>query len=676
MIRREISKFELIYSGGRLDCQPPCSLRSLIGREADIAGGIRLEARINVKKIDLTTKYLYLRLSGLDRAADVYVDDKFLFATDGTLPVYHIDLGDRLVVGENVISVRLSDEECYGEDMALFLKAEILCFANAAIESLSVTQQHSENSVQLDLGLSLLGKPDSVRAVATLTSPVGQMYFSGLHGGRGSIIISDPLYWWPAGQGVQNIYTLTLNIYGECEIEDSYTTTLGLRTAKGNEDGNIWVNGMHMIPMGALYIPECDTDFNKRNEKADSYVKSAAMSNYNCLVIPSSAPLPSDRFYSACDERGIMVIEEHSLLDLMDLSVVESIKHRSHHPSLCVIDVIDSTDRSAEIENLADELGGLSFRIIGSQPEYLGLPALPSMKTICEVTPEDERGLFSHYIESIAEPQAIRDMLLSVADRYPYPTDLSAFGYASAMASAHKVGDAVKESRLSYGKSGRAVFNRLNDPRIAISASAIDARGRWKPLQYYSSRHFAPIALYADYKDGKVDFSVSSQRRIDLIGSLEYRIADASNRTVMSESVECEITSMTSTVIHTADIGEIISGHEREYYLEFYLKEGSDAISRRTLLFVPEKHFKFKKPRIKTVVSGEDRNFSVTLSADCFVKDMEVCFDGIDVVLDDNYFDITSEAPVKVCFTVMGGMEASYRLKDALELRSVVDLIK
>ena len=45
-------------------------------------------------------------------------------------------------------------------------------------------------------------------------------------------------------------------------------------------------------------------------------------------------------------------------------------------------------------------------------------------------------------------------------------------------------------------------------------------------------------------------------------------------------------------------------------------------------------------------------------------------------VLDDNYFDITSEAPIKINFTVIGGMETTYRLKDALEMRSVADLNK
>ena len=55
---------------------------------------------------------------------------------------------------------------------------------------------------------------------------------------------------------------------------------------------------------------------------------------------------------------------------------------------------------------------------------------------------------------------------------------------------------------------------------------------------------------------------------------------------------------------------------------------------------------------------------------------MEINFDGVDAVFDDNYFDLTSEAPVKINFTVTGGMETAYHLKDVLEMKSVFDLNK
>ena len=92
------------------------------------------------------------------------------------------------------------------------------------------------------------------------------------------------------------------------------------------------------------------------------------------------------------------------------------------------------------------------------------------------------------------------------------------------------------------------------------------------------------------------------------------------------------------------------------------------------LLFVPEKHFNFKKPTVRTVINGEGRKFNLTMSADCFVKDLELDFDGVDVRFSDNYIDLTSDAPVRVEFTVLDSAYNTQNLKDALIIRSVADL--
>ena len=675
MVRREIKKFELVALGGGYECYVPCSVKSVLSAAGVDYEGLTkaaFETNIYIDDVALAMKNFYLRLRGIAMPCVVYIGENKLCHIDGKTPVYNIDLSGLLEKGDNRLSIRF-DSQTAGEltYAGISLSAEIIRFSGAIIDRVFLSQTHSEGGVTIGIKLDLIGDPTSVRAVATLVSSTGQIYYGGLTKGEGSITVSDPLYWWPKGQGVQNLYRLTVNLWGESDVEDSATLRIGLRTVEAGECGSLVVNGSRMLPMGAVFIPECDPDFTTADERVSTIVSAAAMAGYNCLLIPLGAPSPTEKFYELCDVHGIAVIEEHSELDA---ATVDMLHNRGHHPSLCLIDLIGSEDSDADAKRLSALLPNLKINNLDTRPEYIGLPALPSMKTIRAVVPEGERSLFSRSIEDIAEEGAICDMLLSVADRYPYPADLSAFAYASALASAHKVGMAIKESRLSLGLTGRPVFYRLRDTEMRISPSAIDYRGRWKPLQYYSSRHFAPIAVYVDVVGGRAHFSVSSQRRTDLIGSLEYRIADASNYTIFKDSVECEITAMTSGEIHNADLSEYIKGHECDYYLEFYIKEGSSVIGKDTHLFVPEKHFNFKKPKLKTVVSGQDRRFSLTVSTDSFVKDMEIDFDGVDVVFDNNYFDLTSEAPVKINFTVIGGIETSYHLKDVLKLRSVYDL--
>ena len=675
MVRREIKKFELVVPDGGYECYVPCSVKSVLSAaNVDYEGldKASFEANIYVDDVALAMKNFYLRLRGIAMPCVVYIGDNSVCRIDGTTPVYNIDLSGLLEKGDNRLSIRF-DSRIAGDltYAGISLSAEIIRFSGAIIDRVYLSQTHSEGSVSIGIKLDMIGNSTSVRAVATLVSSTGQIYYSGLTAGVGNIIVNDPLYWWPKGQGVQNLYRLTVNLWGESEVEDSTTLRIGLRTAEVGEDGNIVVNGISVLPMGAVFIPEADPDFTSADDRVSACVTSASMAGYNCLLIPEGSPAPTEKFYDLCDIHGIMVIEEHSSLDD---ATVDMLHYRGHNPSLCLIDLIGSADPDADMARLSSKLPDLKVNLLDEAPEYIGLPALPSMKTIRTAIPEGERSLFSHSIESIAEEGAIREMLLSVADRYPYPADLSAFAYASSMASAHKVGEAMKESRLSLGKTGRPIFYRLRDTEMAISAAAMDCRGRWKPLQYYSSRHFAPITLYVDVVGGRAYFSASSQRRTDCIGSLEYRIADASNYTIYKNSVDCEITAMTSGEIHNVDLSQYIDGHERDYYLEFYIKEGSSIHGKDSFLFVPEKHFNFKKPKLKSVVTGQDRRFSITISADVFVKDMEIDFDGVDIVFDNNYIDLTSEAPVKVNFTVIGGMETSYHLKDALNIRSVYDL--
>jgi hypothetical protein len=57
-----------------------------------------------------------------------------------------------------------------------------------------------------------------------------------------------------------------------------------------------------------------------------------------------------------------------------------------------------------------------------------------------------------------------------------------------------------------------------------------------------------------------------------------------------------------------------------------------------------------------------------------FVKDLEICFDGVDAVFSDNYLDFTSEAPVKIDFRVTDTPQTTYHLNEKLELHGVWDL--
>ena len=677
MVRREIKNFEMVIDDQKYPCQVPCSVHSVLtkaGADVNSVGDtVRFNAEIYVDDVALAMKNMYIRLRGIRVPARVYFADRLVAKTDGKRPIYNIDIAGLSEKGNNLLSICFDSEDCNLIYAGLSMSVEILRFSSAIIDKVNLVQKHEEGGVTLGIDLNLIGNPDSVRAVATLVSSSGQIYYAGLTKGKGSILVRDPLYWWPKGLGVQNLYRLTVNLYGESDIEDTAEIRIGLRTVLPPYDGEsfMMVNGTKFLPMGATYFGEEDPDFTTADDKLEKLITSASMANYNCLVVRENSPRLSEKFWELCDIHGILVIEEH---DSLDENRIEAIERYCYHPSLCLVDAIGIGDKESARELAKSRIPSVAISFINEAEDYVTSPSLPSMKTIRTAIPENERSLFSKSVEALTNREDMHKMLISVANRYPYPHDLNAFSYASALASANIVCKVIRGSRISMGGSGRAVFDRLGDPNIMVSGSAIDVKSRWKPLQYYVRRNFAPIKVYADIDDGKIIFSASNMRKLDFIGTLEYRIADAANYTIYKSSEPCEISAVSSTRISTRDLSQYIKGHEEEYYLEYFLKEGSVTISKSTLLFVPEKHFAFKKPKIKSVINGEGRQFSITLSADAFVKDLEIGFDGIDVVLEDNYIDFTSEAPVKINFTVSGGYETTHHLKDSLELFSVCDL--
>ena len=678
MIKREIKRFDIESSPEDWISQTdlPSLLDDVFVNSQEFStpsDTAEFNAEVFADDTALAAKYSYLRLRDIKQPAKLYINDEHIGDVDGNAPSHVFYVNDKFQRGSNIVSIRFSRDECrYPGLVGIFTPPEILRFSDAAIDRVHITQTHENGIVTVGIKVDFLGSDADVRAVATLRSPSGQLYYAGLTRGEGSIKITNPLYWYPRKMGVQNLYKLTVNLYGENDVEDSFDIKLGLRTVDKTDDGRaLLINGSRFFPMGATYYADDKLDEELYLAKEEQYVRYASMSGYGCLVLPTCAPRPSERFFELCDELGIVVIEQ---TDSLDNGILDAIENRSHHACYCLLEIAGAEDTEHIDGCLNTVLPGLEFSILPEAPSYISAPSLPSDKTISAVVPEDERNLFSHSVEEMADDGVIGEMMLSVAERYPYPATLSDFAYASALAAANKVGRYIKDSRMSRGETGRAVFDRLGECEPSASSSALDAFARWKPLQYYAARYFAPIILYADITKDGVLFSVSNERKYDFIGTIEYRVATANNDTLYQNSEACEVSAASSRELFTRDFSKYIRFLENQCYVEYSLKEGSSIVSHGTLLFVPEKHFRFADPNIKFEITGSDTSFNITLTADAFAKDVEIDFIDIDAVISNNYFDLTSNSPIKINVKTHEGPQSAFRLENALQIRSMYDL--
>ena len=194
MIKAEIKNF-LVDAGENREIPValPASVYQAVG---DVGcNTVRMYATVNADAIMLGGKYIYLRINDLRHSAAVSLNGHAIGMPTAEEPYYCYDIKDRLKLGENLLEITFEGEPSELLSAGIFGGVELIRFENQMIEGLFVESSRDGGDVVVSISLNTAGSPDAVRAVATLVSGSGQIYYAGLTKGRGRITVKDPLLW-------------------------------------------------------------------------------------------------------------------------------------------------------------------------------------------------------------------------------------------------------------------------------------------------------------------------------------------------------------------------------------------------------------------------------------------------------------------------------------------------
>ncbi len=673
MVKTEIKEFFISCENQKeLRALVPFSLGSLIesGEASEFVGDVVFSAYMDVEKALAPGENAYLRLHNLPKGTEICFNGETL---ERELPhrkdTFVFCVTAILREGVNTLEIKAGGEPL---DRGVFKFAELLRTSYPVIDKLSLNQVHEDGKVTLGIRLDCLGTSENVRAVATLVSGAGQIYYGGIMRGRGSIIIPDPLYWWPRGLGVQNLYKLTVNLYGDMEIEDTFETRIGFRTltTAGSADGTLLeVNGVSFLPMGVVY------DTPKRCVKdVDSVLEAsmvaAARAGANTVVIPSAVEIPDDRFFELCDLYGMVAVRECADID-EDFDIL---MHRSTHPSVGIIDIIGVGDNILAVTDKLREINeDFVLSAEDKAADYYRVKSLAGTRTIRERIAKKDRNPLSEAVSGSDDTDII-ELINNAAAKHLYAEDIYDFAYISQLVEAELVEREMMEKRIARRAKGRAVFSSIGKKCGVISDGLIDVDNRPKALSYYALRFFAPTVAYAKADGDVVEFYISNESRSNFVGVIEYKILDSKNNVIHKNEESCIVNSSSSKFLFTRDFSEYIAGRERECVLEYSLHSGSNLVYKSSMLFVTPKRFKFEDPFIESDIVGEDKKFSITLTSHAFAMGVEIDFENTNVILNENYVNITQNLPIKISFSVVGGVTTAEKLKSELKIKSVYDI--
>ena len=197
-------------------------------------------------------------------------------------------------------------------NMGIFRNVEILAYDCDKIEDFEVLQSHEKGFVSLDVTVNTKHGADGLRAVCEID---GQSVT--LENGKGQITISNPALWYPNGYGEQRLYDIIFKLYKGCDLIDSVSKKIGLRTVRlcreNDEFGQEFcfeVNGIKVFAMGANFVPIDSLPSRMTNERLEKIVKDCIFANFNCIRVWGGAFYPEDYLYDLCDKYGLLVWQD------------------------------------------------------------------------------------------------------------------------------------------------------------------------------------------------------------------------------------------------------------------------------------------------------------------------------------------------------------------------------
>ena len=289
-----------------------------------------------------------------------------------------------------------------------------------------------------------------------------------------------------------------------------------------------------------------------------------------------------------------------------------------------------------------------------------GFQSFPCMETIESFTLPEDRNVFSYIMEKHQRNATANGRIVTyLSQNYLYPATLDKLVYASQLLQAQAMQYGVEHWRRNRGRCMGAVIWQLNDCWPVASWAGIDYFGRWKALQYYARRFFAPV-LVSCHEEGLVNqedisvntehidprktarLNVSNETMEAFAGRIDWSLRRPDASVIEEGSFDVAVPALDALWLPEQDFTKY--GPYDCYYAYRLTDRAGHTVGEGSVLFCAPKHFRFQDPGLTVRLEGDE----AVVTASAYARSVEVqC--GPDVLLEDNYFDMNGgERRVKI----------------------------
>ncbi|MGA2807731.1 MAG: glycoside hydrolase family 2 protein [Terracidiphilus sp.] len=306
--------------------------------------------------------------------------------------------------------------------------------------------------------------------------------------------------------------------------------------------------------------------------------------------------------------------------------------------------------------------------------EY-GFQSFPEMRTVEAFTePEDRANIFTPVMlahqknnegNSIIHDYMLRD--------YPEPKDFASFLYASQVLQAEGIKIGAEHFRRSRPETMGSIFWQLNDCWPVASWSSIDYYGRWKALQYYARRFYAPILVSPHVENGSVKVYIVSDKTEAKPATLRVRLMNFDGKVLLEQSENISVAPLTSQVYLDWPLKKLTDAGAADTSRVFVVADltaSGAELSRNLSYLAPVKGVHLKPAQLKVETAGANGSYKIRVTSQVLARSVYLSFGNLDVKVSDNYFDVLPGETVEITATGAASVDA---LKAQLKVITLTD---
>jgi beta-mannosidase len=273
--------------------------------------------------------------------------------------------------------------------------------------------------------------------------------------------------------------------------------------------------------------------------------------------------------------------------------------------------------------------------------EY-GFQSFPEMSSVKKYAVAEDLDIFSDVMKS-HQRSSIGNGTIEyyMLKEYKRPKDFESFLYVNQVLQAEGVKFGLEGHRRAMPFCMGSLYWQINDCWPVASWSSTDYYQKWKALQYYAKKGFAPV-LVSPYVDGvKFKVGIVNDRLEKVNGELNLRLMDFDGQVIWEENSLVEIPANSSDNYFDVNYWEFLYRKDLlNLVFSAELKEKGEVISKNKYYFRPYKELKVSAPTLEHAILKTDNGFDIELKTDKLAKNVYLQIGDEKGFFSVNYFDL------------------------------------